>query len=83
MQAVGDFIDAGEWQLAALGTGSQAFYERLGWRIWRGPSFVRGPGGDLATPDEDGYIMYRLTPRSPALREDAPISCEWRPGDVW
>jgi aminoglycoside 2'-N-acetyltransferase I len=83
MRAVGDFIDAGEWQLAMLGTGSQAFYERLGWRVWRGPSFVRAPGGDVATPDEDGYIMFRLTPRSPALREDAPISCEWRPGDVW
>ena len=83
MRAVGDFIDAGEWQLAALGTGSQAFYERLGWRVWRGPSFVRAPGGDVATPDEDGYIMFRLTPRSPGLREDAPISCEWRPGDVW
>ena len=83
MRAVGDFIDAGEWQLAALGTGSQAFYERLGWRIWAGPSFVRAPGGDVATPDEDGYIMFRLTPRSPQLRLDAPISCEWRPGDVW
>ncbi|MEA2676710.1 MAG: hypothetical protein QOJ81_851, partial [Chloroflexota bacterium] len=83
MRAVGDFIDTGEWQLAALGTGSQAFYERLGWRIWRGPSFVRAPGGDVATPDEDGYIMFRLTPSSPELRPGAPISCEWRPGDVW
>jgi len=83
MRAVGDFIDAGTWQLAALGTGSQGFYERLGWRVWRGPSFVRTPAGDVATPDEDGYIMVRLTPRSPAVSWDAPISCEWRPGDVW
>jgi aminoglycoside 2'-N-acetyltransferase I len=83
MRTVGDFIDAGEWQLAALGTGSQAFYERLGWRVWRGPSFVRTAAGDVATPDEDGYIMVRHTPRTPPLREDAPISCEWRPGDVW
>ncbi len=83
MRAVGDFIDAGVWQLAALGTGSQTFYERLGWRVWGGPSFVRTPDGDVPTPDEDGYIMFRLTPRSPQLREDAPISCEWRPGDVW
>jgi len=44
---------------------------------------VRFEVGDVATPDEDGYIMFRLTPRSPALRADAPISCEWRPGDVW
>ena len=83
MRAVGDLIDSGDWQFAALGTGSQAFYERLGWRVWRGPSLVRTAQGDVPTPDEDGYIMFRLTPRSPALREDAPISCEWRPGDVW
>jgi aminoglycoside 2'-N-acetyltransferase I len=83
MRAVGDFIDSGDWQIATLGTGSQAFYERLGWRIWRGKSYVRTPTGDEATPDEDGYIMVRLTPRSPALSGDEPISCEWRPGDVW
>jgi aminoglycoside 2'-N-acetyltransferase I len=83
MRAVGGFIDAGDWQLGALGTGSQGFYERLGWRVWRGPSSVRTAQGDVATPDEDGYIMYLLTPRSPELSADAPISCEWRPGDVW
>ena len=83
MRAVGDFMDAGAWELAALGTGSRAFYERLGWTVWPGPSFVRMPEGDVATPEEDGYIMFRLTPRTPELRLDAPISCEWRPGDVW
>jgi aminoglycoside 2'-N-acetyltransferase I len=83
MQAVGAYIDAGELQLAALGTSSHGFYERLGWRTWRGPSLVRTLDGDVATPDEDGYIMVRLTPRSPALDWDAPISCAWRPGDVW
>lgn len=83
MRAVGDFIDAGDWQLAALGTGSQRFYERLGWRVWRGPSSVRMAKGDVATPDEDGYIMVHLTPGSPGIDWSAPISCEWRPGDVW
>ena len=83
MQAVGAFIDAGECQLAALGTSSHGFYERLGWRTWRGASYVRTAGGQVATLDEDGYIMVRPTPRSPALDWDAPISCEWRAGDVW
>jgi len=83
MRSVGDFIDAGDWDLAALGTGSQRFYERLGWRVWGGPSFVRTASGAVATPDEDGYIMVRTTPRSPAIDWGAPISCEWRPGDVW
>lgn len=83
MRAVSAFIDAGEWQLAALGTSSHGFYERLGWRIWRGQSSVRTADGVMPTPDEDGYIMVRPTPRSPALDWDAPISCEWRAGDVW
>ena len=75
---------AADYELGALGTGSQAFYERLGWQTWRGPSFVRGEHGDIATPDDDGYIMVLLTPRTPATLDlDAPISCEWRPGDVW
>jgi len=83
MRTVGDFIDAGDWQLAALGTGSQRFYERLGWRVWDGPSSVRMAKGNVATPEEDGYIMVRLTPRSPGIDWSASISCDWRPGDVW
>ncbi len=71
------------FELGALGTGSQAFYERLGWLIWRGPTSVRAPGGDQRTPEEDGYILVLPTPTSPALDLSAPISCEWREGDVW
>ena len=71
------------YELGVLGTGSQPFYERLGWFIWRGPSFVRTNDGDEPTPDEDGYIMAFLTPTTPELNLDGPISCEWRPGDVW
>lgn len=82
MRAVNEHVDA-TYQLGALGTGSHPFYERLGWETWRGPSSVRIPGGERPTPDEDGYIMVRRTPRTPALDPKAPISCEWRPGDVW
>ena len=39
--------------------------------------------GDQPTPDEDGYIMVLLTGSTPPLDLNAPISCEWRPGDVW
>jgi aminoglycoside 2'-N-acetyltransferase I len=69
--------------LGALGTGSQGFYERLGWQIWRGPSGVRTAMGVQRTPDEDGYILILPTRTSPALDLDASITCEWRPGDVW
>lgn len=82
MRAAGAAI-VERYQLGALGTGAHRFYERLGWRTWRGPSFVRTPSGDRATPDDDGYIMVLRTPSSPPLDETDPISCEWRPGDVW
>jgi aminoglycoside 2'-N-acetyltransferase I len=74
---------AQHFELGALGTGSQGFYKRLGWQIWRGPSSVRTATGDQRTPDEDGYIMALLTASTPEIDFQAPISCEWRPGDVW
>jgi len=82
MRDVGAWI-AERFELGALGTGSHGFYERLGWRRWRGPSWVRTPDGPVRTPGEDGYIMVLATPSSPELDLTAPISCEWRPGDVW
>jgi aminoglycoside 2'-N-acetyltransferase I len=71
------------FELGALGTGRQRFYERLGWLTWRGPSFVRTADGPRRTPDEDGYILVLPTPSSPRLDLNASISCDWRPGDVW
>lgn len=82
MHDVGAYV-AQHFELGALGTGSQPFYERLGWRIWRGPSYVDTGGGLEPTPDEDGYILVLPTPSSPSLDLDSSISCEWRPGDVW
>jgi aminoglycoside 2'-N-acetyltransferase I len=82
MREVGTYLDD-HFQLGALGTGSQGFYERLGWEVWRGPSSVRTDDGERPTPDEDGYIMVRRTPATPPLDATAPISCEWRRGDVW
>jgi aminoglycoside 2'-N-acetyltransferase I len=71
------------FELGALGTGEHAFYERLGWVTWLGPSSVRTEEGKRPTPDEDGYIMVLRTPLTPPLDLRLPISCEWRPGDVW
>jgi aminoglycoside 2'-N-acetyltransferase I len=81
MRAVAAHLDA--YQLGALGTGSHGFYQRLGWETWRGPSSVRTSEGERPTPEEDGYIMVLRTAQGPPLDLDAPISCEWRPGDVW
>ena len=82
MLDVNGYVRAG-FELGALGTSSQGFYERLGWRIWQGPTFVRTAAGLERTPDEDGGILVLPTPSSPPLDLSAPISCEWRPGDVW
>lgn len=71
------------FELGALGTGRHRFYERLGWLTWNGPSSVRTADGARQTPDEDGYIMVLRTQASPSLDISKPISCEWRPGDVW
>ena len=80
--AVSAFV-RGRYDLGALGTGRHHFYERLGWRTWLGPSFVRSSVGLVATPEDDGYIMVLETPTSPVLDLAATISCEWRPGDPW
>ena len=71
------------FELGALGTGANHFYERLGWVTWLGPTYVRTEVGLERTPDEDGGILVLETPTSPQLDVRAPISCEWRPGDVW
>lgn len=69
--------------LGALSTGVHRLYARAGWERWRGPTFVRTPDGPVRTADEDSGIMVLRTPRTPPLRGDEPLSCEWRSGDVW
>ena len=82
MERVGDHVDR-TFQLGALGSGLLAFYQRLGWFVWQGPTSVRTDRGPVPTPDEDGYVLIRLTPTTPRLDITTPISCDWRPGDVW
>lgn len=82
MQEVGEYIDR-TFPLGALDTGQNSFYERLGWVTWEGPTFVRTETGLVRTEDDDGNVMVHLTPTSPELDLSAPISCEWRTGDVW
>jgi aminoglycoside 2'-N-acetyltransferase I len=82
MADVGRYIRE-RFELGALGTGRHTFYERLGWQRWTGPSFVRTADGSRRTAEDDGYILILTTPSTPLLDLSAPISCEWRPGDVW
>src|ERR1035437_1225257 len=82
MREVNAYIAAG-FELGALGTGQNAFYERLGWVTWRGPTSVRAPEGSRRTPDEDGYILVLATPASPPLDPAAPLNWDRRLGDAW
>ncbi len=74
-----------QYELGALGTGSQSFYARLGWVVWEGATWVRQPDGRLErTPGEDGGVMVRITPATPAgLNLALPIAVDWRPDEVW
>ncbi len=71
------------YELGGLSTGRPGFYERLGWRRWLGPTFVRMPDGPVRTADDDGGVLVLATPGTPPLDLTAPLSCDWREGDVW
>ena len=71
------------YDLGALSTGRPAFYERLGWERWRGPTSVRDGGGLVRTPGEDGGVMVLRHGPSAAVDLAAPVACEARPGDDW
>jgi aminoglycoside 2'-N-acetyltransferase I len=82
MQEVNSFIRA-RFELGAMSAGPHGSYERLGWQTWRGPSSVRTAGNSRRTPDDDDDILVLPTPSSQPLDPNDPISCEWRPGDIW
>jgi aminoglycoside 2'-N-acetyltransferase I len=82
MREAGGYIDR-TYPLGALDTGIPSFYERLGWVVWKGPTYVRTGTGLVRTAEDDGNVLVRITPSSPELDLTAPISCEWRSGDVW
>jgi GNAT superfamily N-acetyltransferase len=80
MRALAAEIERRGYPLAALATGVPAFYERLGWRVWRGPTAYRKDGAAFPTPEET-VMVFDL---GAAVNLDAPLECDWRPvGDIW
>lgn len=69
--------------LGVLSTGVPLFYESLGWRSWRGPSYVVRAGGRQRTPEDDDSLMVLVVDPDRPLDLTAPIACEERPGDDW
>jgi GNAT superfamily N-acetyltransferase len=74
-----------EYVLGALATARNAFYERLDWETWRGPTSVRMLDGQrIRSADQDGNIMVLRTARTPAdLDLAGPIAVDWRPEEPW
>jgi aminoglycoside 2'-N-acetyltransferase I len=71
-----------DYELGALSPFSVAFYERLGWELWRGLLFIR-KGNELQHTYRDGDVMILRLPKTPALDLYAPLSAEWREGELW
>lgn len=73
----------GEFEMGALSTGLYAFYGRLGWEQWRGPTYVRQGSNLVRTEDEDGGVFVLRFGPSADIDLTAAISCAARPGDDW
>jgi aminoglycoside 2'-N-acetyltransferase I len=72
-----------DYELGALGTGRQSFYQRLGWERWQGPTFVRDGDELLRTEeDDDGIMVLRFGP-SEEIDLAARLVCRSRSGDDW
>ena len=68
--------------LGGLSPSDPGFYQTLGWELWQGPLFIRKSGKLLPSPQEEQVMIIRL-PGTPALDLTAPLSAEWREGELW
>lgn len=70
-----------EYDLGALSPAEIGLYEKIGWILWQGPLFIRLAGRLLTTPEE--RVMILPLPKTPVLDLRAPLSAEWREGELW
>jgi GNAT superfamily N-acetyltransferase len=69
------------YDLGALVTREPSFYTWLGWEAWRGPTAIRLADGLLPSPDARPLILRMA--HTPPLDLDAPLTIEWRVGELW
>ena len=72
-----------EFEMGALATSVHGFYERLGWKRWQGPTYVRHGPELLRTEEQDSDVMALLFGPSKGIDPTASISCPNRVGDDW
>lgn len=83
MRRLGELIVAG-YPLGALATGSNAFYERLGWETWRGEIWLWEHGGRRRMSEQEGDVMILRTPSTPiTLDLRARLVGSARAADPW
>ena len=80
MQHLASIID--DCDIACLETDRVAFYERLGWKEWRGPLGGRSAEGFTPTPDQSGIMILRLA-RTPNLDLRQLLTIEAHPARIW
>lgn len=73
--------EIGDYPLGALSPSDPAFYERLGWQLWRGPTAIRTSQGLVPTPDEQ--VMIYRTKWTPPIDANTLLTAEWREGELW
>ncbi len=82
MRKVGEIIQ-GNFELGALSTEVPDFFFRLGWELWKGPTYANSPSGRVRTAAEDGGILVLRTALTRDLDTTDTLACDWRSGDVW
>ena len=71
-----------DYEIAGLETGVPAFYESVGWELWRGALAGRSTNGLIPTPDQTGVMILRL-PKTPALNLDGLLTIEDQIARIW
>jgi aminoglycoside 2'-N-acetyltransferase I len=81
MEALEEIIREGR-DLGALSSteAGRGLYLARGWPLWRGPTSVRTPDGDVRTPEDQSV---HVLPLATSLDLDGELTCDWRPGDPW
>ena len=74
--------EIGDYEIACLQTDRPAFYERLGWEVWRGPLAGRSEHGLIPTPEQRGVMVLRLS-GTPPLDLEKQLTIECQPERIW
>jgi len=71
-----------DYEIGCLQTDIPGFYERLGWRLWRGGLAGRDNDRVIPTPDQRGVMVLPL-PSTPQLDLDASLTIEVQTDRIW